>query len=793
MGKNKPRATQAASGKQLVEPIRIPVLVLLFAYGFVTVLTPRLMAFDSNAPKFFTFSLLNLFAFLYLFTRKDLITRPEWYYAFFRSGIGLAWLGLILLSLLSFVKAINVLESVLHFSKFITTITAGYLISVLILQDKRNVLYLSAGMTLLLLFDSLTVFSEIYKFIRGDVVSISDIKSVYSNKNILASTIFVKMPFALWLMVYHNKWLKRAGIIALFVAITAVLFMSARAFYLGLLTVSGLLLLFLVVRFRQMKDKKQLRHAGVFGVLLICGFLAFSVTRQFYPKTADGYTKSFTERLATMADGTGGGRYDGWKRSWNAFKEAPVLGVGLGNWKVVTVREETRERSDYTTLLKAHNDFIEITTETGIFGGLLYLSIFVLAVGAFIKVLIKTPRSEYLPLLFLSAFGLICYSFDAFFNFPQDRADLQVIFALYIGLSIAVESLSKPAGSVMPQSGERAIQAGSNIRIPAIVLYSMVLISVSYILYLNFKSQQIQRIVQGELTVGKLNHPASLLLDGFPFIPDINAVGEPIAVQKARYLLHEKRYDEVIAILKNDKSSPYDPRREFHIGIAYYEQKNYDSSFVYLEKAYQMKPNFFEHIAGYSELLQKNGREPEGEAMITAYLKNSNKNKDAWRYASTFYERAGDLKQAAAMMDSATFHFPKDTLVAKQKAELNRTILMEVGQSLLDSAIAAYKIKNYEESARLYSELLARAPDLVEARINRAFCYYFTKEFAKSNQDLDMLISGGLNRPNLFNLRGVNYFNLGNKEEACKNYKIAADMDDKEGKINYSNSCQPVK
>jgi len=94
MSKQPPKAAKATSVKLPQAPVNMPFLFLLIAYGFVTVLTPNLNAWDSNGPKFLTLALLNLATFLFLFTRKEVKSRTEWYYAFFSNGIGIAYTGL---------------------------------------------------------------------------------------------------------------------------------------------------------------------------------------------------------------------------------------------------------------------------------------------------------------------------------------------------------------------------------------------------------------------------------------------------------------------------------------------------------------------------------------------------------------------------------------------------------------------------------------------------------------------------------------------------------------------------
>ena len=48
----------------------------------------------------------------------------------------------------------------------------------------------------------------------------------------------------------------------------------------------------------------------------------------------------------------------------------PLLGVGIGNWKVRFLQYENSYSPHYIYMYKNHNDFLELTAEVGILGGL---------------------------------------------------------------------------------------------------------------------------------------------------------------------------------------------------------------------------------------------------------------------------------------------------------------------------------------------------------------------------------------------------------------------------------------
>jgi putative inorganic carbon (hco3(-)) transporter len=809
MAKTVVKKGSLASQKIAAEPLKLLYVLFLVAYGYITVFTPNMNTYDSNGPKFVALAFLNLLTFIFLFSRKELRTKPGWYYGFFGNAMGFTYLMLMAVSLLSFVKAINLTESILHFAKIFSVFSSAYLISVLVRSEKRGLLYLSAAMTLLLLYDCFTVFSDIRQLIEGELTNIGKIKSVYSNKNILAAAVFVKIPFALWLMMFQKKGWRILGMVATPLAMLAVFFMSARAFYLGLFILSVALTVFLIVRYYHTHERSHIKTMAILVTFLLTSLMIFSVVEHYaYPKPTGGTSSaSVGARLATISNPDSRGlRTKGWVRSWHVFKDNPLLGVGLGNWKVATLKEENLTSLDYVYQYKAHNDFIEITTETGIFGGILFIAIFVFLFLKFLQLLLKKSSPQGLTFLFLPTVGLFCYIFDAFFNFPQDRPEIQSLFALYTGIAIALTSFSLAGRDEKDPHREKAellaipvpflrrvfttgTESPLTARVITIVVFLAFQAVSAWVLVQYFNSLKLQRIVKQEILKGKLTSPASMFLEGFPAIPNLNGEAEPIAVQKARYLLNEKRYKEAISILQYDHSSPFDSRPEYFMAMAYMELKKPDSTLFYSKKVYELKPNNFKNITILTNTLHQEGRSEEAEIILGKYLAKHPDSNEALRYASGFYDRAGNIQKATALIDSAAIRFPNDTTIVKLKTNLNRRLNYSLHKETFDIALAAFKAQKYVESARLLSTILAVTPSYPEAREYRAFSCFYLKEYAKSNIDLDFLLAYGVNGSNLLNLRGVNYYNLGNVEEACKNFKAAMEKGDKDGITNYNRFC----
>jgi putative inorganic carbon (HCO3(-)) transporter len=771
--------------------------LVILAYILIPTFTPNLMAFDTNAPKFLAMAIVNLLAFITLFTNEQIRQQPGSLGFFFKTGVGLVYLGFLAASLLSLVNAINILESLLQLTKVFTVFSAVYILSVILMRDLRYLKWIVIVFTGLLIFDSISVFYYINEFIQGRLNTIADIKSIYGNKNGFASAIYVKLPFALWLMVFNKGWLKWLGWIGLLAGITATFFMATRAFYLGLIVITVVFLAYILISYFRKKQIIQLRLSGYYLLALALAYLVFTGTQQvLYPKSiSNRLTLGVGQQLSTIgtSDASVSKRIEAWKWTWELFKEKPLFGVGSGNWKVVVLKYENKEEPEFTYANKAHNDFFETAAETGFIGGLLYLCIFALIAWAFLKQLFygNYEQDDLFSYMFLAASGIAFYSVDAFFNFPADRPEIQVLFSIYVAAGISViHHLKKRSG------GEVSLQKPGNVKSTliwsSIAVAIIVLSGVSYIASLNFKSSKTQRIVFNEIESGKLKAASDKIIAGFPFIPNLTSLGEPINSQKARYLLDEGKNEEAIAILRADRSSPWDGRCEFHLAKGFYNLKQLDSVLVYTEKLREIKPNLFINVRMACEILEKKKEIEKASSYLETYLASNKNNDQAWVYAAGFYNRIGDVDKAWALIEEAKKYLPKDTLVEKQHKIVYQLKFVDPYRVQYNMAVEQINKKNYTSALECINQFILDVPGDFDAHRLRAFIYYYQNNYHKSIEEIDYALTLSAGNGEIINLRGVCYYALKEPEAACKDFNTAMQMGIKEGKTNYERFCNDI-
>ncbi|MHC1708674.1 MAG: O-antigen ligase family protein [Bacteroidales bacterium] len=793
--KNK-KVTKPIPKKTLVKKeISLSYALILLMYAIIPVITPNFYTLDTAGVKFLSISLVNLVSFLILIATPGFRQNFELRSGFFKTLPGIAYFVLILFTLLSFISAINLNESLINFSKALTVLIATYILYVVFSAGRKYLDFIALILVLILLTDCISVFYNMLNYIGGGVGSIMDIKSVYSHKNILASSIFVKIPAAIYMMFYSKGWQRILGYISGLCAVLGTLLLSTRAFYLGMVFLILALFVYAFLRYRATKIKGPMVMIGRWVGMFILAVIIYSAAQQFlFPKNTDTiWNTSIVSRLQSIRadESSTNARLSSWKRSVRLIKENPVLGVGTGNWKVQVLKYENPTLVDFVYMYKNHNDFLEITAETGIIGGLAFISIFLLIIVGFARsCLVADPEHSKMKFLFLPAFGMIAYAVDAFFNFPADRPEIQALFAIYVGLAVAAfhtdtgkDGKREKAGKLLNHLNRKSLGKTFGM------IFLVVLMALAYLLFLNVKSLRFQRFVKEDLAKNSLSHSSDMIIAGFPSIPDLTVDGEPIAVNKARYLLNEQKFREAINMLLSDHSSPYDTRREYFLTMAYQNIGMPDSAIHYIRKSHTIKPLNAKAARVLSSLLWDKGKKEEAILIMDTLLQRVRNNTDSWIQAVNYQLNERNTSKAITLLDSALKYLPYDTTIVNQRKRLDYVMKRGPHEAVYSKAVRAFTDQRYAECLVLLNEFINKEPGLPEAYQMRAYCLYYANQYEKSMNDINQFFAMGEMNYYLLNLRGINLRALNRFTEACQDFKTAMDNGNPDGLANYKAYC----
>ncbi|MDD4554661.1 MAG: O-antigen ligase family protein [Bacteroidales bacterium] len=668
--------------------------LLLFLYLLLVVYLPAFGAVDSNGPKFLALAVLNLLTFTWLAWNQRSHRQHRTGKSFFRTGIGIIYTLFLAVILLSFFNAVNLPAAVICFTRSLSVFLAVYLFFTILQINRNGIIPVVIILTLLELVDAVTVFYGIGRFIGGSVESVYDIQSGYTNKNILAAAIFLKMAAPVWLIYFSRGWKRVLGTVAVFCGMLAIFFLSSRAFYLAMALLAVLLALYALVRYKRAGERAPFWHFLRYTGLLLSALAIYTVIQRYgYPKEKDtyNYNQTVVARVTEIktevakTNQPAGIRLSSWQRTLNLIRQSPVTGIGAGNWKVAVLQYENQERVDFRYLLYNHNDFAEITAETGFLGGALFVLLFALVFYRFTRAAFTItgpgrgeeapPHSpdevsgslqniplmaeglngtscrpdgesvalqngpERLQLLFFAATGMLGYAVDAFFNYPADRPEIQVLFALFLataalaggkgfrvsGFRFQVSGFQGTELVEVPgDSGSQSFRALSLSKCPAFQsskahssrikaqslkikaqrsrfgllvdrwivdgVTMMVLLFSVIVFWLNFRSLRIEELVRQDDADQWMALPSGFVIEGFSCIPNLTSISEPVGVVKGRYLVRDTRYREAVSVLLKDRSSQWDSRREYWLSKAYAGMGKADSAAYWLDQAKRLKP-----------------------------------------------------------------------------------------------------------------------------------------------------------------------------------------------------------
>lgn len=770
-----------------------PEYILMLAYLLLPVFLIGMETLDANGPKFLAIGVLNVIAFGVLLTSSSFRKDTLLHYGFFRSVTGGAWLIFMVLSVVSMFGAINQQESLMNLSRGFTILAAAYFLWVIFSRHREYIPHLIVALNLLLLFDSISVFSNIRKFIEGDVASIMDIRSVYSHKNVFSAAIFVKLPAAMYLIFYGVKWRKWLGYISGIAALLSVLMLSARAFYLGLALLFLTLLAFALDRFFRAGEKKVLYLVLKWLALLVLAVALYSgIQYLLFPKKRDAiWNTNILERLSTIRkdEQSAGARLTSWGWSLLMIKEHPVTGVGTGNWKVNVLEHENKVSPDFHYSIRNHNDFLEVTVETGIPGGIAYLTVFAGILVLFIHTCRKEPgESKRLQWLFIPAFGVLAYMVDAFFNFPADRPEMQALLAIYVAMA-----LSAPSGHPddKPQyQGLSALFHHRPLKMTLTGLAALLVLIATWLLWLNTVSLWYQLIARKENFSQRFTKTADFFIRGMPSIPNLTALSEPVVVSKARYLILEDRHREAISMLKNDLSSPFDSRCDYFLSVAYDKLGMTDSSIYYGLIAYRKQPYQGLLVSPLSSRMFLNGREAEAMAIMEKYVDRYRDDTEAVLILAKQYYKAGYTQKTITLLDSSVKFMRRDTIRNNEAQYLRDMAALYPLSELFEQGKKAVNEQRYREGISILTEVIQKKPFFVESYAMRAVALFHTGEFVKSIQDINKALKmSQIKRPDLINLRGINNHKLGRLDFACRDFRHAMNQGNPQAATNFRRYC----
>lgn len=733
------------------------VIVLLYA---ATELVPRLDAVDVMGGQWLYLSVLNCLATIWLFKTKKLIPNR-----FFKSALFIGYGGFIVIAGLSFFVAYNVIESLVVYSRWLICLIAFLNLLSFIYHDSKilkSLFYLLGMLVFVQALQVLIEFFSNFSHVKNVSLLINDLTLNAGNKNILAASMVIKIPFLIYSIHHSRTGGKIFFLVALFLSLAAIFIVNARASFVGLFLEMGIYFALLVFSF--LKSGKKI-NAFKLPALLTGIFIMAAVSTQLFFSSLEKQNKvvgygGLTKRIESIGFTNEGSseRMLLWSNAFDFIKKNPILGGGCGNWKIHSGNYERFWQPGFgQSINHPHNDFIEVSADTGIPGGLFYASVFMFLFW-YTFLLLKSPAVSQDKKMIVAAaiMSFAAYFVDSVFNFPMERPNIQILFAVSAAIICFVYIDYKRS------TQEKDISVlHKKILVPIIVLSIVTL----YISSQVFRSMRVQSRISMEWIglprESKVPFKADDINPSLPWIPNINGSSMPIACVKAKYLCQEKRYDEALAILNEDKhSNPYLYFGEFLRSMIALSLNQNDSAYYYAKYAYYNRPanlQLFDYLSGLAVDRKDTIELEKAFKEVTRRFPRP----DLWiKYSDYLFECNGnDEKRMELILDGLKKYPQSNELIFKKN---------------FVEGLKFFKIQSYEQSVDHFKEALKYKSGDQTTEQNIGLAYINLKRFNEAIPYFtDVITNGSDQKGKGVYYRGMCYQNIGKRDSACADFKAA--------------------
>lgn len=410
------------------------VLPFIFIIAYLSIfLLDNYGSVDKSISQWLFVSIINISALFFIFYYKFEL---KIFNGILKNKFIIIFSLFLFVSLLSSFFSFNLNESLIKITFWINFLLSIIFITYFISAFKlslNSLITIFLLLFLLQLYYSLDTYIQIISLTAYDFSYASLLKGVASNKNITSALFVFQLPILLfYLFKQKNIFFKFLISLFLFLFVLVIFLLSSRSAYISLVFVfCSSLIYFLIDLFKT----KRLNTSFFF--ILIPFIISFVY---FQSSNLINSNLDIQNRISTIntQDESTATRLRFYQHAIDYITSNPFTPLGPGNWKIKSIELDQINIKGYTVPYHVHNDFLEIATETSIFGLLLYLALFLILFKFLYKLYKSTNSNDPKKYFyFILSISLITYIIDSNLNFPHARALQQISLAFVVSIIIS--------------------------------------------------------------------------------------------------------------------------------------------------------------------------------------------------------------------------------------------------------------------------------------------------------------------------------------------------------------------
>jgi O-antigen ligase/tetratricopeptide (TPR) repeat protein len=429
-----------------------------------------------------------------------------------------------------------------------------------------------------------------------------EVKGNSAHKNLYSQMLFITFSFSL-IGIYNFKqvWRNLSYASAL-INILIIILLMTRSVWFGLILASlSTLIIFFVTGLHKKVDKDKLKPL-VRPIIIVSGIgllIFLAVLFADSNKTVSSHIKEGTD----FTSGNTFHRLHLWNKTMDLALEQPLTGVGAGNWKIDIVKKGTSISSGtgWKNAVRAHSDYLWVFAESGIFGILTYLMLFILPWFFIIKYIKKSEDPDKSITMLLLFFAIVGYSTYSMFSFPKERIEHQIMINIIFGFFIyeTHRLIYNEKQSDKPKSK-------NIIQFVGIILLLFMLVQT----YASYKRIQAEKGVNKTFALkklGKFKEVISITDEIYSPFSTLDYAANSILLNKgAAFDQLKKPLHEVTNVFLDAlEDHPYNLRALNSLVYCYSKAENYKEAEKYCLTALKYTPNDLNTTINYAKLTEK--------------------------------------------------------------------------------------------------------------------------------------------------------------------------------------------
>ena len=396
---------------------------ILISLFLITYFIPNFSAIDRIGNQWFYLSIMSFLSIIFIIKDQNLYTKIK-STIFEKSSI--LYLIFILWTLSSIFFSYNKVEALVTFNQFFSIFISFIIIKTLLHNIPNGIDFILKLFLILLTLEVFMSLIPIIKDIENNKLLIRsmDYKGASANINITSFSILYKTPILLYFLTKEKKiYMKFIFIFLLFSIFLIISILGTRGAYIGtIICVISYLAFLLKTNFKILFKIKQ------FAILCLTLILVLFANVNLAQGGTDAISRASTISLNTE-DGSVNSRLRYYKQGINHFIENPIIGVGIGNWKLFSIDYDKNNIDAFIVPYHAHNDFIQLLVELGLLGLIFYILFIFFSVNKLFK---NSFFDDHINFLLLGS--LLIYLLDSMINFPIARPISQLFLITFLCL-----------------------------------------------------------------------------------------------------------------------------------------------------------------------------------------------------------------------------------------------------------------------------------------------------------------------------------------------------------------------